>query len=253
MTKRFQNIQPAEFEPDDQEHMHEKSKNGSAVIKAVILAVFLVAVLTLVRFSPLGEYLKMSNVNNLQQKLAGFQHWASFIFFLVGALLIALGVPRSLISILGGMVFGLFWGILLSMAATLGGSVVIFLLTRWLGRPLFNQKVGPYLTVIEQQYSRHDFLLVVLLRQLPLTCILVSVLIGLTFVSLSMFLLGSVVGLLPQTIIFTLFGSSLKEHFALRTGLAVFLLVFHALAIKLYYDRSPLARELAQKLICEDI
>jgi len=249
MAKRLQNDQPAVFEPQGRERLQEGGKNGSAVIKALVLAAFLVAAFTLVRFSPVGEYLQVSNVSNLQQKLAAFHDWAPFVFMLAAALLIALGVPRSLISVLGGMVFGLFWGVMLSMLAALGGSVVIFLLTRWLGRPLFNQKVGPYLTVIEQHYSRHGFLLVVLLRQLPLTCSLVNVLIGLTSVSINVFLLGSAVGLLPETVIFALLGSSLQESFVLRISIAAFLLVFLALAIKLYYDRSPLASELKQKLI----
>ena len=226
----------------------KSEKNRSNIFKALLLAIFLVASLALVRFSPLGDYLKIANIDVLQQKLDEFQGWAPMVFLLGGAVLITLGAPRSLISILGGIVFDLFWGIVLAMAAALLGSIVIFWLTKLLGRPLFKQKVEHYLSAIDTQSRTSGFLIVILLRQLPLTCILVNVLIGLTSISTGVFLLGSIVGLLPETLIFALFGSSLQSSFVLRVSLASFLLILLALVIKLYYQRSPLAQEISQKL-----
>ncbi len=216
--------------------------------KAAVLAVFLVAVLAGIRLSPLGDYLRISNISALQQKLSGFNHWAPLVFLLGGAALIALGTPRSLISILGGVVFGLLPGIMLALAAALLGSAAIFLLTRLLGRPLFKQKIGAYREIIEQYSKSNGFLLVILLRQLPLTCILVNVLIGLTPIATGVFLLGSIVGLLPETIIFALYGSSLQTDFVLRVSMASFLLVALVLIIRIYYQRSDLAREISRKL-----
>jgi uncharacterized membrane protein YdjX (TVP38/TMEM64 family) len=56
------------------------------------------------------------------------------------------------------------------------------------------------------------------------------------------------VGLLPETIIFTLFGSSLQESFVLRVSLAAFLLILLILVLKIYLQRSELAQDLSQKL-----
>ncbi len=226
----------------DKEQFHRN------LAKAALLAAFLVAALALIRFSPLGDYLKISNVTALQQRLAEFSRWAPVIFLLGGAVLIALGAPRSLISILGGMVFGLFQGVVLALAASLLGSMAIFWLTRLLGRPLFKQKTGSYQNIIEQYSKSNGFLLVILLRQLPLTCILVNVLIGLTSITTGAFLLGSIVGLLPETVIFALYGSSLQTGFVLRISVASFLLVLLVLIVRIYYQRSALAREISQKL-----
>jgi uncharacterized membrane protein YdjX (TVP38/TMEM64 family) len=136
----------------------------------------------------------------------------------------------------------------LALGAALLGSTVVFLLTKMLGRSLFKQKVGPYLKIIENHSKTNGFLMVVLMRQLPLTCILINVLIGLTSISTGIFLLGSIVGLLPETIIFTLFGSSLQESFVLRVSLAAFLLILLILVLKIYLQRSELAQDLSQKL-----
>ena len=137
--------------------------------------------------------------------------------------------------------------LLLALLAALLGSTVIFLLTKSLGRPLFKQKVGGYLKAIENHTKTDGFLLVVIMRQLPLTSLLINVLIGLTSISMSIFLLGSIIGLLPETIIFVLFGSSLQESFVLRVSIASSLWIVFILMIRLMFRRSPLAQTIALK------
>jgi uncharacterized membrane protein YdjX (TVP38/TMEM64 family) len=117
-----------------------------------------------------------------------------------------------------------------------------------LGRPLFKQKVGPYLKAIENHTKTDGFLMVIILRQLPLTSLLINVLIGLTSISIGIFLLGSIVGLLPETIIFSLFGSSLQEDFVLRVSIASTLWIILILVIRLFFRRSPLAQSIVGKL-----
>ena len=213
-----------------------------------MLAALLIAVLAVVHFSQLGEYLKVSNIDLLQQKLSAFGGLAPLIFLVGGALVITLGVPRAVVSILGGLVFGLLGGIMLALVAVLLGSSIIFLLTKWLGRPLFKQKIGGYLKAIENHTKTDGFLMVIILRQLPLTSLLINMLIGLTSVSMGIFILGSIVGLLPEIIIFALFGSSLKESFILRVSIASTLWIVLILAVRLFFQRSPLAQSIAQKL-----
>ena len=226
----------------------QKEEERKNILKALILGGFLVATFALIHLSPLGDYLKISQIDQLQRKLAEFQSWAPFVFLMGGAVLITVGTPRSLISISGGILFGLYWGMFLALGAALLGSTVLFLLTKMLGRPLFKQKVGPYLKIIENHSKTNGFLMVVLMRQLPLTCILINVLIGLTSISTGIFLLGSIVGLLPEIVIFTLFGSSLQENFAWRVSLAACLLILLALVLKICIQRSSLAQELLKKL-----
>lgn len=218
------------------------------LIKAALLVILIVSALAGVHFSPWGEYLKISNLEILQQRLQDFKGLAPVIFLIGGAVLITLGTPRSVVSMLGGLVFGFLGGILLALLSALLGSTMIFGLTKWLGRPLFKQKVGEYLTAIENHTKADGLLLVIIMRQLPLTSLLINVLIGLTSISWAIFMLGSIIGLLPETIIFALFGSSLQESFILRVSVASSLWIILILAIRLFFRHSPLAQALAQKL-----
>lgn len=224
----------------------EKSKRD--ILKAFLLAALFSGFFAVVHFSPLGNYLDTANINLLRDRLAEFRLFAPVIFFAGGAVIIVMGVPRSVVSILGGMIFGFSAGMFLSLAATLGGSVVIFSLTRFLGRPLFNQKIGQKLKVVEGHIKTNGLLIVILLRQLPLPCMFVNALIGLTSVATGAFLLGSILGHLPQALIFSLYGSSVQGNFILRVSLASFLLVLFVFALRVFYKRSPLARDLARKL-----
>jgi uncharacterized membrane protein YdjX (TVP38/TMEM64 family) len=226
----------------------EKRELRKNLLKAVVLAALLITVLAIVRFSPLAAHLKVSNIKVMQHKLSEFGGLAPLLFLIGGAFVITMGVPRAVVSILGGLVFGLFWGILLALLAALLGSTIIFLLTKWLGRPLFKQKVGGYLKAIENHTKTDGFLMVIILRQLPLTSLLINVLIGLTSISMGIFILGSIVGLLPEIIIFALFGSSLQENFILRVSIASTFWIILILAARLFFRRSPLAQSIAQKL-----
>ena len=226
----------------------ERKELRKNLFKAIFLAALLIGVLALVRFSPLGEHFKVANIEVLQQKLSGFGTLAPLVFLIGGALVITIGVPRAVVSILGGLAFGLFWGILLALAAALLGSTIVFLLTKWLGRPLFKQKVGAYLKAIEDHTQTDGFLMVIILRQLPLTSLVINVLIGLTSISMGIFVLGSIVGLLPETIIFALFGSSLHESFIMRVSIASTLWILLIVLGRLFYRYSPLAQSMVRKL-----
>ena len=225
-----------------------KRENTRDIIKTLLLVILLTGSLTVLRFSPIWYYLDPSHISLLQDKLAGFRSMAPFVFFAGGALLIAMGVPRTIFSVLGGMVFGFLTGTFLAIAAAFAGSVVIIWLTRFLGRPLFHQKIGHRLKAIEGRLEDNGFLVVLILRQLPLPSILVNVLIGLSSINSTAFIFGSLLGLIPEAAIFALFGSSVREDFALRISLASLSLIVLIIFIKIYFRYSPLARELSQKL-----
>jgi uncharacterized membrane protein YdjX (TVP38/TMEM64 family) len=243
--------------PESQE-LSEQSysdKNGGRgdILKSILLVVILTGSLAVLRFSPLWDFLDTSNIGKLQEKLAEFQSFAIIIFFSGGVMLSAMGTPRSIISIVGGMIFGFSVGMLLSLASSLGGSIILFSLTRHLGRPLFKQNIGQRLNAIEGHIKTNSLLVVVLLRQLPLPCMLVNVLIGLTSIKIGTFIMGTVVGHLPVALTFSLYGSSLREDFIFRVTLASILLILFVLALRLYYKRSPMARDIAKKSYGNDV
>jgi uncharacterized membrane protein YdjX (TVP38/TMEM64 family) len=226
----------------------EKKETTRDIIKTLLLVIVIAGSLAAVRFSPIWYYLDRSHIYILREELTAFHSLAPFVFLAGGALIIAMGVPRTIISILGGMVFGFLSGTILATAAAFAGSVVVIWVTRVLGHPLFHQRIGHRLKAIEGHLRNNGFALVLILRQLPLPSMLINVLIGLSSIKTSAYVLGSVIGLVPEAAVFALFGSSVREDFALRISLASLCLIVLIIVIKIYFRRSPLARELSQRL-----
>ena len=158
------------------------------------------------------------------------------LFVAVGGLVMAVAVPRHMISFLGGYAFGLGLGTLLALAATELGCILVFFYGRFVGRPLVSERLRARVQRIEDFLAANPFSMTLLIRLLPVgnnfaTCLAA----GLSRVPARPFLLGSLVGYVPQTFVFTLAGSGIEMGASFRIAMAVvFFVVSGALGIWLY-------------------
>ncbi len=212
--------------------------------RILLLALVLSSVLAIVHFSGLKEYLHPDKIPLLQEKLAALPEFMGRLLFIAGgALVIVCGLGRSAVSLVSGVLYGPVWGAVYSVLAALSGSIVIFAFFRLLGRPLFLDRISGYVEKADKLVARNGFLAVILIRQLPLACLLVNILLALTRVSLVEFVCGSVVGFLPEAIVFALYGSSAQSGFFSKVAIASILLVVVVIGMKF----------LSQKLNREEI
>ncbi|HEY6966727.1 MAG TPA: VTT domain-containing protein [Burkholderiales bacterium] len=158
------------------------------------------------------------------------------LFVAVGGIATALAVPRHIVSFLGGYAFGLGFGTALALAATELGCLLAFYYARVVGRPLLAKRLGARVQRIEDFLAANPFSMTLLIRLLPVgnnlaTCLAA----GVARVPATPFLLGSLVGYLPQTFVFTLAGSGIEVGGGLRLAFAVvFFVVSGAIGIWLY-------------------
>jgi len=158
------------------------------------------------------------------------------LFVAMGGVATALAVPRHIVSFLGGYAFGLGLGTALALAATELGCVLSFYYARAVGRPLAAKRLGARVRRIEDFLAANPFAMTLLIRLLPVgnnlaTCLAA----GVSRVPARPFLLGSLVGYLPQTFVFTLAGSGVEVGGAARFALAAaFFVASGAIGIGLY-------------------
>ena len=158
------------------------------------------------------------------------------LFVAVSALATAVAIPRHIVSFLGGYAFGLGQGTALALLATEIGCALVFFYGRLVGRPLLNERLGARVRRIEDFLAANPFSMTLLIRLLPVgnnfaTCLAA----GVSRVPARPFLLGSLVGYGPQTLVFALAGSGIEMGATLRVGLAVlFFVVSGAIGIWLY-------------------
>lgn len=138
----------------------------------------------------------------------------SIVFPLVYWLLTPLCIPSSMFDLIGGSVFGLFYGIVLNTIGKTGGALITFALGKKIGR----ERVGGYLetnfptfsvisTILQSESWKP--LLLVQLSSLPHA--VKSYGLAITDVSTYRFVVSSFVAALPFTIVLTQIGYETQE------------------------------------------
>ncbi|MCA7431322.1 TVP38/TMEM64 family protein [Escherichia coli] len=155
------------------------------------------------------------------------------LLFIIATLFL---LPRSILVIAGGIVFGPLLGTLLSLIAATLASSCSFLLARWLGRDLLLKYVGHSHTfqAIEKGIARNGIDFLILTRLIPLFPYNIqNYAYGLTTIAFWPYTLISALTTLPGIVIYTVMASDLaNEGITLRfilqlclAGLALFILV----------------------------
>ena len=148
------------------------------------------------------------------------------LFVAVAGLVTAVAVPRHIVSFLGGYAFGFGLGSALALAGTGIGCALTFFYARLVGRPLLSARLGARVRRIDDFLSANPFSMTLLIRLLPVgNNFATSLAAGVSGVPARPFLLGSLLGYLPQTMVFALAGSGVDLGASLRIGLAALLFV----------------------------
>ncbi|MEM9907583.1 MAG: TVP38/TMEM64 family protein [Cyanobacteria bacterium P01_D01_bin.44] len=131
--------------------------------------------------------------------------------FFIGAHVVAnaFGVPATLLVIVGGAVFGVFWGTIWSVIGATLGAIAAFWLARYLLHDWFKRRFdrSRRLREFNQMMHHQGLSCVMAIRFAPISPFnLVNFLLGLTSVPLRHYALGTLVGIIPGTLIYTWLG-----------------------------------------------
>jgi uncharacterized membrane protein YdjX (TVP38/TMEM64 family) len=122
-------------------------------------------------------------------------------------------IPASLLAIRAGFVFGLGWGSLYVLVAAIIGTMIAFLMGRYLAHEWVWRKVQQHrrFHAIAQAVTKEGWKIVLLTRLSPLFPFnITNYAFGVTQISLKQYILGSV-GILPGTVLYTYIGSIAHE------------------------------------------
>jgi uncharacterized membrane protein YdjX (TVP38/TMEM64 family) len=147
-------------------------------------------------------------------------------------------LPAFLITATNGLVFGVYWGIIISWIGAMCGALVSFMMSRLFYKS-FSQKILGHkkgIEYLERLESRYGFRVILTARLLPFISFdFISYAAGLSSIKVRSFLIATGIGMLPATIIYTVFGfemEKLKEYsdilftFSVLAVLVLFLLWF---------------------------
>ncbi len=137
---------------------------------------------------------------------------APLVFLLVYALSTLFPVPKNVLSILAGLLFGMGWGLVLVWAAAVLGAVTAYQLGRSLGREAVEALTGARLAKLDDVLARHGLLSIIAVRLVPvLPFTAINYAAGLTAVTFPAYLLGTALGIIPGTIAYVALGAYATE------------------------------------------
>jgi len=146
-----------------------------------------------------------------------FESFAVYVV-LYGAM-VALSLPGALLMTLaGGVLFGAPLGAVGAVTAVSGGSMVMFMAARTGLAAVLRRRVqiGGLLDRVEAGVRRHAFYYILFLRLMPAAPIwLVNVSAGLVRAPPAVFVLATVIGVAPSTVIYAWLGSDLDRTLGL--------------------------------------
>jgi uncharacterized membrane protein YdjX (TVP38/TMEM64 family) len=179
-----------------------------ALVKAVILVLFIVMAVYVVRFTPMKYYLTAETLGRLLDK-SGI--WAPVVFILVYAVGVCLFVPGTLITAIGAAIFGPYWGFVYVWLGAMTGASVAFFIGRSLGREFAASLIGDRLRKYDDAIERNGFATVLYLRLVYFPFTAMNFGMGLTKVRFREYFLGTGLGILVGTFIFTFFVGTVKQ------------------------------------------
>ncbi len=126
---------------------------------------------------------------------------------------VALSLPGAVwMTILGGFVFGTVAGTFYTVIAATIGATAVFLAAKFIMGDALRRRVGGFLGRLEQGFRRHAFNYLIVLRMLPLfpfwVVNLVPALVGMP---LRVYVLGTLIGIIPGSLVFASLGAGLSE------------------------------------------
>ncbi len=174
-------------------------------VLAAGLALFLA--LDLQRFVSLTAL--QENHDALTAYVQGHAALASAIFVTAYAVAVAFSIPGAvLLTISGGVMFGVIWGSVLVVSGATAGAICIFLAARTaLAEPL-RRRAGAWLLRLEGGFRRNAFSYLLTLRLVPVVPFwLVNIVPGLLGVPLRTYALTTFLGIIPGTVVYVSLGN----------------------------------------------
>ena len=165
----------------------------------------------------LGQYLSLSALQAQRGELLAWRDaqplLASLIYFAAYVVATALSLPgAAILTLAGGALFGLWWGLVIVSFASVIGATGAFLVARYLARDGIQARYGARLKAINAGIEKEGAFYLFTLRLVPIfPFFLINLLLGLTKMRATTFFWVSQLGMLPGTFVYVNAGTQIAQ------------------------------------------
>ena len=193
------------------------------------------------------DYTRIKDIdpNIVRGQVRALGLWAPIIYVLFYTLRPLILFPATILSILGGVIFGYFWGIIFVFLGAMFSATIEFLMARYFCRNLVIGLVGESnLSRIDKTIQKHGFRTVLLIRLIPNVAFdIQNFSLGLTNVKFKDYLFATLLGIVPVSFAYVYLGHSLIDlrcpiwfAYILVAGISIYLIQKYF--SRLYFKRK---------------
>jgi len=160
------------------------------------------------------DYPKLKNIDPqlIRAKIKTLGLWAPVVYVICYALRPLILFPAGVFTILGGIIFGCFWGTVYVILGAMLSAVVEFFLARHFGREVIVQLFKGKTAHVDKAVERHGFKTVLLIRLIPNVAYdIQNFSLGLTRVKFKDYCFATFLGIIPASFLFVYLGYSLVD------------------------------------------
>lgn len=185
-------------------------EKGTRWTKLAMVAVTLVALSALWRYTPLAGLLDVGRVVGWAHAFAHYP-WAPLVILLAYTPASVIMFPRVLITLASIVAFGVFPGVAYAVGGMMLAAFLSYLAGRLLPRSTVRGLAGENLNAVIETLRRRGLVAMTAIRLVPIMPFaMVGLVAGAIHIKLWHFLLGTLLGLVPGTITNTVFGEELE-------------------------------------------
>lgn len=207
-------------------------------LKYIGITIFIVVVLiSIFKFRRIFPHI---NFIQLKRYILSFGKFSSLIFIVIYSLKpIVFILPASLLSIVAGSIFGSFYAFIYSMIGCFFSATLAFFLARALGKPFVDNVLKGKTLKIDSSVEKHGFMIMLLMRLcfvFPYDAL--SLASGLTKVKYKDFILGTMLGMIPEMMAYSYIGKNMGKHFVKSLIIPILAIVIIAFTSYYIYKRK---------------
>jgi len=156
-----------------------------------------------------------SNRQALEEWVGRYGIWAQLLYILLYIFATAFSLPvGALLTITAGFLFGIVVGTIIVVLGATIGSVAIFIAVRMGVGDFLTRNTGSWVARMSEGFNKDAFSYLLMLRLIPIfPFALVNVVPALLGVSLSVYVLATLIGIVPGSLVYVLLGNGLGAIF----------------------------------------
>lgn len=189
--------------------------NIQYVLKHWLLLAIIIAVMAAFFYFRLFQYLSFEALKAYREQILLYQAQHTIYFALTYMLIYIVSVAASIpgatmITLVGGFVFGLWWGTCIVVVSATMGAIIIFLAVQLAFREWIVKRTAQWIKKMEKGFSENAFSYLMFLRLVPLFPFwLVNIVPALLGVPLRTYTLATLLGIIPGSFVYVWVGSGL--------------------------------------------